>query len=209
MDQLESGKDKIRKICDLLKSETLDPAKLEAQEILAKAEEKGRQIIQDAERKAKTILEQAKAEIKKERKVFDENLVTATKMGLEALRQDIESKLFSDELGHFVEKQMIEPKLQAELLSALITAVEKEGISADFSAYIGKEIPKEALIVAVGRQLIEKLKDKEIVVGEFVGGIQLKLHDRRMILDVSSEALKELLARYIRKDFRALLFAES
>ena len=208
MDQLESGKDKIRKICDLLKSETLDPAKAEAQAIIQKAEEKSRSIVHDAEEKAKSVLEAARTKQQNEKKVFDTNLAAACKMGLEALRQDIENKLFSGELMVWVEKQTVDPKLQAELMQSLITALEKEGTSTDFSGYIGKDVPKEALLAALGQQVIAKLKEKDVLVGEFIGGVQLKLHDRRMILDISNEALKELIGRYIRKDFRKLLFSE-
>ncbi len=208
MDQLQTGKDKIRKICDLLKNETLDPAKAEAQDILQKAEEKARLIIRDAEERAKTLQEEAQQKIQEEKKVFDSNLASACKLGLEALRQDIENKLFAGELESFVAKLTVDPKLQAEILRALVSAVEKEGTSADFSGYIGNHVPKEELLVALGQQVIAKLKEKDVLVGEFIGGIQLKLHDRKMILDISNEALKELIGRYIRKDFRKLLFAE-
>lgn len=208
MDQLETGKDKIRKICDLLKSETLDPAKLEAQTIIAKAEEKSRAIIQEAEKNAKNILDKAHKEMESERKVFDENLKSASLLALEALRQDIENKLFDGQLATWVEKQSVDPKLQSELFKALVTALEKEGTSSDFSAYIGKGVSKEAFLAAVGQQVVDRLKKKELLVGEFVGGIQLKLHDKQMTLDISNEALKELLGRYIRKDFRRLLFME-
>ncbi len=208
MHQLESGKDKIKKICDLLKSETLDPAKEEAQGIIRKAEEKSRSIIREAEERAKSLLNEAHAKLQKEKHVFDTALAAACKIGVEALRQDIEAKLFGGELERWAEQQTVDAQLQARLLQALIEAVEREGSSADFSAYIGKRVPKEALLAALGQQVIAKLKERDVLVGEFVGGIQLKLHDRRMILDVSNEALQELISRYIRKDFRALLFSE-
>ncbi|NBO23547.1 hypothetical protein EBU94_09465, partial [bacterium] len=107
----------------------------------------------------------------------------------------IENKLFAGELESFVAKQTVDPKLQAEIFQALVSALEKEGTSADFSGYIGKNVPKEALLAALGQQVIAKLKEKDVLVGEFIGGVQLKLHDRRMILDISNEALRELIGR--------------
>ncbi|MCH9610901.1 MAG: V-type proton ATPase subunit E [Chlamydiales bacterium] len=208
MNHLDSGKDKIRKICDLLKNETIEPAKIEAKEIVAKAEQRSRELLHEAEQKAKRLVDDAQKQIQKEREVFDENLKQAAKLGLEALRQDIEGKLFGNQLQAFVEKQSEDPKLQAKLFEALVEALQKEGTSADFSGYVGKGVSKESLMAELGKQVLESLKNKELLVGEFVGGIQLKLHDRRMILDLSSDALKELLGRYIRKDFRALLFSE-
>lgn len=206
MNQLDTGKDKIKKICDQIRAETLDPAKEEAQSIIQKAEEKGRTLIHDAEIKAKQILQEAHEEMEAEKKIFETNLHTACKQGLEALKQDIENKLFAEELAVWVEKQTINPQLQAKLLGTLISAVEKEGTSADFAAHIGKEVPKEEIMAALGRQILEKLKEKEVTVADFIGGVQLKLVDRRLILDISDDALRELVGRYIRKDFRTLLF---
>ncbi|MCP5469244.1 MAG: V-type ATP synthase subunit E [Chlamydiales bacterium] len=208
MNQLETGKDKIKKICDQLRAETLDPAKEEAQAIIQKAEEKSRSIIHDAEERAKALIQKAHDQLVQERKVFETSLAAACKQGVEALRQDIESKLFSDELAAWVQKQTVDPKLQAELLSALISAVQKEGTSADFAGFIGTAVPKEALMAALGQQVLDKLQGKEVKVADFIGGVQLKLRDRRMILDISDEALKDLIGKYIRKDFRPLLFKE-
>jgi V/A-type H+-transporting ATPase subunit E len=46
------------------------------------------------------------------------------------------------------------------------------------------------------------------VVGSFKGGAQLQWHDRKLTLDMSDDALKELLSTYVRKDFRKMLFGE-
>ena len=206
MDQLETGKDKIKKICDLLKNETLDPARQEAQTIIQKAEEKARVLIHDAEEKGKELINQAQKKIEDERKVFETNLQAACKQGVETLRQEIENKLFNDELVDWIEKHTVDPKLQGEIAGAVVAALEKEGTSADFSAYIGKGIEKEAFMSAVGDAFLKKVKGVEA--REFVGGVQLKLHDKRLTLDVSDHALIELISKYIRKDFRKLLFTE-
>ena len=55
--------------------------------------------------------------------------------------------------------------------------------------------------------VVQALKERSVVLSDLAGGIQLKLHDKKMTIDLSDEALKELLATYIaRKDFRKLLF---
>jgi V/A-type H+-transporting ATPase subunit E len=58
------------------------------------------------------------------------------------------------------------------------------------------------------KAVIEKLREKSVIVGEGIGGVQLKLHDRKFTLDLSTQALKELVSQYIRKDFREILFVE-
>ena len=51
MKELETGKNKIQKICDVLRNETLDPAKQEAREIIENAHIQAAKIIEDAKKK--------------------------------------------------------------------------------------------------------------------------------------------------------------
>lgn len=206
MENLETGKDKIKKICDILKKETLQPAKQEAQQIVEVAGQEAHQIIRDAEAKAEQILNEAKAKMEKEKELFRSSLTQACRQGLEALRQDIENKLFNSGLDDWLQKNTADPAVGAKLISALVQAIEKEGISADFSAIVPAQVPADKVNAALGQDIIDKLKEKSVVVGDFIGGVQLKLHDRKLTLDVSDDALKELLGHYIRKDFRELLF---
>lgn len=206
MENLETGKDKIKKICDILKKETLQPAKQEAQQIVEVAGQEAHQIIRDAEAKAEQILNEAKAKMEKEKELFRSSLTQACRQGLEALRQDIENKLFNSALDGWLQKNTADPAVGAKLISALVQAIEKEGISADFSAIVPAQVPADKVNAALGQNIIDKLREKSVVVGDFIGGVQLKLHDRKLTLDVSDDALKELLGHYIRKDFRELLF---
>lgn len=206
MESLETGKDKIKKICDILKKETLEPAKEEAKQILEVAAQEAHQIIRDAEIKAEEILKGAKAKIEKEREIFQNSLVQASRQGIEALKQDIENTLFNKELDSWITEQTADPKVGAKLISVLVEAIEKEGISAHFSALIPKTIPVEKVNALLAKEILNKLENHSVRVGDFIGGVQLKLHDKKLTLDISDQALKELLTNYIRKDFRELLF---
>jgi V/A-type H+/Na+-transporting ATPase subunit E len=207
METLDTGKDKIKKICEILKNETLQPAKEEAQKILETAEQEARAILRDAETKADALLQAAKSKIAKERELFERSLGQACREGMEALRQDIENKLFNPTLTEWVDEQVSDAKCGAKLINALVTAIEKEGTSADFSALIALHLPPEKVNVLLLKTVLEKLREGSVVVGEFIGGVQLKLHDRKLTLDISDEALKELIGQYIRKDFREILFS--
>ena len=61
MKGLETGKDKVKKICDVLKRETLEPAKHEADEIVASARKKADEILADAHKEAKKMLDDAQS----------------------------------------------------------------------------------------------------------------------------------------------------
>ncbi len=206
MNDLETGKDKIKKICEILKNETLEPAKQEAQKIIAQAHEEAAKIIQETQQKAEDILKANQEKMQRERKVFESSLVQAAKQGMETLRQAIERDLFNEELSSWVKQNTADPKIAAQLITVLVRAIEKEGVSADFSALIPSQIPADKVNALIAKSILEKLREKSVTIGNFKGGVQLKLHDQKCTLDLSDQALYELLEKYLRKDFRELLF---
>lgn len=206
MDNLETGKDKIKKICEILKNETLEPAKKEAIGIIETANAEAEEIIAKAKQKSDEMLKQASEKIEKERELFQSSLSQASKQAIETLRQEILKNLFNQELSSWVQGATKDPKVAAELIAQIVKAIEKEGTSADFSAIIPSSIAPEKVNALLARDILDKLREKSVVLGSFEGGVQLKLHDQKMTIDISDVALKELLGKFLRKDFRKLLF---
>ena len=206
MENLDTGKDKIKKICEILKNETLQPAQKEAQKIIEGAEQEARNIQRAAETQAEEILSAAKVKASKHKELFDHSIRLACSQVLETLRQEIENNLFNTSLSAWLSKQTVDADLAAKLINAIVKAVEKEGTSAEFSAIIPSQIPAEKVNALLLKEVLGKLREKSVVLSSMTGGVQLKLHDKQLTLDLSDEALKELLGRYIRKDFRDLLF---
>lgn len=60
MEILDSGKDKVKKICDTLMKQTLDPAKQEAKAIVDQALHEAEKIIKQAKQEAKELVEEQK-----------------------------------------------------------------------------------------------------------------------------------------------------
>ncbi len=206
MDDLETGKDKIKKICEILKNESIEPAKQEAQRIIDGAEAQAHDIIREAEKKAAALFEEGKKKIAKERELFELSLKQSGKQAIEELRQEIEKSLFNKEISEFVEKGTKDEKTVALLITTIVKAIEKEGISADFSALIPASLPPEKVNRMLTSDILSKLKEKGVILGDFLGGVQVKLHDKKLMLDLTDTALKELLGKYLRKDFRNILF---
>lgn len=207
MKTLEKGQEKLQKICDVLRLETLEPAKKQAEQVVKKAEGDAEKIIRDAEVQAEKLLEVARRTIEQEKSAFQSSLQQASKQGLEALRQDIEERLFNDELHSLLVKDTAEPKVVAKLITAVIGALEKEGLAADFTTLIPKSLPAKAVVAELGENVLKRLKERSVEVGTFAGGAKVKLDGKKMTLDISDEALKELMVHYIRKDFRDLIFS--
>ncbi len=206
MKGLETGKDKVKKICEALKKETLDPARREAEEIIAAARLKADELMHDAHRYAEKAHAKAKDEIEKERAVFQASLGQACRQTIEVLKQTIEEKLFNHELVKQLGQRLRQPDVLASLVTAVVSAVEKEGIDTDISAFIPAAVPAAAVNTFLAQEILQRLKEKSVLLMSISGGVEVKLHKEHITIDISEATLKELVAQYIRKDFRELFF---
>jgi V/A-type H+-transporting ATPase subunit E len=206
MKGLETGKDKVKKICDVLKRETLEPAKHEADEIVAAARRSSDEILADAHKEAKKMVDDAFLEIEKQKAIFQASLAQACRQTLEALKEKIEHKLFDPELSKLVTKPMQDPKLMAQLINAIIHALEKEGTKSDLSVVISSAISAKTINELLASETLQRLKEKGVLISSIGGGIEVKLLNNNITIDLSDEAIRELVGNYIRKDFREYLF---
>lgn len=203
------GKDKVKKISEYLRKEALDPARKEAEQIVESAKKEARAIIDRALSESEDLMRRAKEKIGREKEIFDTSLASASRQALESLRQQIEKKLFHSELRSLLEKKTQEPAVLAELIRAVVHALEKEGAGANLSVFVPASVPAEKVNALLGGAILDKLKEKGVLLSSIGGGIEVKLKDQQITIDLSSETLKELLAGYIRKDFRTLFFGEA
>lgn len=74
MKTTDTGKNKIQKICDLIKSETIEPAQQEAREIVENAHLQAKEIVDEARRQAEEIHAKALREIEQKKKVCESSL---------------------------------------------------------------------------------------------------------------------------------------
>jgi len=207
MKTLEKGSDKIQKICAVLRDETLEPAQKEARAIIEKAEKQAEQIVKEAQKAANKLHVEAKAGLEQEYAVFQASLHQAAKQSLESLRQSVENKFFNDNLAATLEKSSGDPALVAALINAIAKALEKEGLNANLTAIVPKTIAPKQLNDLLLHEVLKSLKEGSVVVGNFAGGAKVRLNNKKVTIDISEEALKDLLGTYIvRKDFRKLVF---
>jgi len=207
MKTLEKGQDKIKKICEVLREETLEPAHKEAQQILKEAQNQAERILEEARQEAERLHKEAKASIDQEKNVFEASLLQATKQSLEALRQSIEGQFFNQRLSSLIDKHGAEPHLIANLMNAIVDALKKEGITANLTGIVPKTIEPRTVNELLLQDVLTSLNGRSVTLGNFGAGVQVKVADKKMTIDISDSALRELLAAYVvRKDFRKLIF---
>lgn len=106
-----------------------------------------------------------------------------------------------------VAAEMADPKVISGLLISFMKAMEERGIEEDFAAVIPKQISPRAINTLLTSRILERLKDHSVSVGSFEGGVQIRMPNRQITIDVSDHVVRELIAQYIRRDFRDLIFA--
>lgn len=206
---LQKGEDKIQQICDILRLETLQPAKEEAARIIEEAKTRAEQMIAEARKEIAKQHAAVKAQIEQERNVFESSLEQSGKMALEKLRQSIETQLLSEDLFEEVESKTSSPETVAKIINALVEAIEKEGINSDLKAVIPHTMTVDQLTQYLTAKTLKRLRHDKITVGDIKGGVQLKLMDKRITLDMTDKTLKALLLDYIGNAFRERLFVEA
>jgi V/A-type H+-transporting ATPase subunit E len=209
MKGMETGKDKVKKICDILRKETLEPAQLEADEIVQRAHKQADEMIAAARSAIEKMNIEARQEIERQKNIFQSSLTQACKQALEALKESIEEKLFNQELSRLLGTVTQDPKVLEQLITAVIKAIDKEGIDANLSVFIPASVPARSVNALLAKDVIERLKEKSVLVGPMTGGIEVKLHKENITIDITDAALKEIVSGYIRKDFREILFGKN
>ncbi len=99
-----------------------------------------------------------------------------------------------------------DPKILAQLIEGVIKGIEKDGVDGPLSVNIPASVPVASVNKLLAHGILERLKEKSVLIGSMTGGIEVKLHKDNITIDVSDGALKELIANYIRKDFREMIF---
>ncbi len=205
MKNLETGKDKVKKICDVLRKETLEPAKLEADEILVQARREAEEIVADAAARAEEMIAHARVDIERQKTVFQASLSQACRQAIDLLKEKIENKLFHPQLLKLLSAPLQDPAVIAKLITAVVGGIEKQGLDTDLTVHIASTVPPRAVNELLAKEIIGHLKEKGVLLSSIGGGIEVKLLKENITIELSDVALKELVAEYIRKDFRDLI----
>jgi V/A-type H+/Na+-transporting ATPase subunit E len=207
MERLQESKDKIKKICDILKKETLEPAKQEAKEIVENAKMQADEILLNAKKEAEKIYQATQEEREKQKKIFEASLNLACRQAIDGLKEQIKNKLFYDNLLESLQIETQKPSVIAKLIQVIVEAIQKEGIDSDLAAYIPKNISVQEINDQLLSQVKDKLQDKSVALGDFYGGVKITLIGPKITLDMTDEAIRDIVAYYVQRDFRERLFA--
>jgi len=206
MKGFESGKNKLKKICDVLKKETLDPAQKEAEEIVHAARLRAEEIVREGERQAERMRHETEGWIEERKRVFEVALAQGCRQTLDTLREQIGKQLFNSALSGLLTQPLQEAKVVAKMIEAVVTALGKEGMEANLSVAVASVISPQEVAEILGKKVVEKLREKAVILSAISGGAEVRVEGKNFVIDLSEEALKEMVASFVRKDFRELIF---
>lgn len=206
MNDLEKADTRIQVICDKIRSETLDPAKEQAQEIIEQARREAERIIHHAHNDAEGMLKETRKSLEEEKQIFQSSLEQASKQSIELLKQKIEQSLFNPNLEKWVKEQLGSAASYGTLIEALVKAIHKEGIKSELSVKIPQAFSADTINASLSEDVLKQLKNKSVTLSDLPGGVQVKILDKNMVLDISSKTLEEIVASFIHKDFRKVFF---
>ena len=204
---LETADNKVKEICAILRRETLDPAQAEARKIIESAKKESDDLIHKAKIEVAKIREENKLELLKELKVHEGSIQLSIRQGISTLRQSIE-KIFSKDLDSEIEKAMGKEDVIAQSISVILGLLEKEGLGVNLGVMIPKHVNLEAICAKLTKDFSEKVKRAAIQIEDIKGGAEVKLKDKKMSIDLTDAAVKELLASYVIPELRAKIFCE-
>ncbi len=206
MKKLESGQDQLQRICDLLRHDTLEPALAEARRIESEAQHAAQKLMDEANRKASEREAAARRQIQREQEVFQQNVTQSLKQAVALLRQEIEHSLFKSGLMAALKGPTSDAALMAKLVDAMVEALRRDGVDASLTLEVGKALPPQELVKALSPEVRRILESGKVQTASFPSGIAVTIAGEDVTLDMSDGAIREWLGRFLRKDFRDMLF---
>lgn len=209
MTDLEKADLRIQVICEKIRSETLDPAKEQAQEIVDQARREADRILHAAQTHAEQLIKEAKKSLEEENQIFQSSLEQAGKQTVELLKQSIEKALFHPGLQQWIKNELGNASSYAKLIDVLVKAIEKDGLRAELSVKIPQEFTADQINAQLSQAILERLKNHSVELSDLPGGIQVKIIGKNMVLDLSLQTLEEIIVSFIHKDFRKIFFGST
>ncbi|MTH98818.1 hypothetical protein [Roseibium sp. RKSG952] len=211
----------VQALIDRLKSEGVAAGQDQADAILKKAREEAQAIKHEAETRAKAILDKANREAAEEKAATQDGLKIAARDMVLSLRNELDGRI-QDEAARLIGVTLSdEGFLQKLILSIAGRAKENAGITGNDKLEI--VLPERALTFEELKQSPEKVEPGTLthfavtlandVLREGVTfqtepglrGIRIKLTDKNVSIDMTEEAVAELLKAHLQPRLRAIM----
>jgi V/A-type H+-transporting ATPase subunit E len=212
----------IEELIARLRQEGVDEGKAEAERIVAEAEERARRLLDDAETRAEAIVHNATKEAERQRAAGEEALVIAMRDAVLELKQGLAERFAEQVRGLVSEVTRDEEMLKRMVLAVAARAREESGMDDDAALEIA--LPRSVVGLDDLRRNPEELREGSLThfaaaaaaemlrqgvtfvrADDRSDGIRVRLVDSDMVVDLTDDAVAEVILRHLQPRFRALL----
>jgi len=205
-EDLDRAEERIQVICEKIRCEVLDPAKLERDQILQEAHEEAEAIKEKAHKESDMIFQEMKEKLEEEKRIYQASLEQASKQTVNLVKEHIDKKLFHPALREWLQKALREENELSSLVEVIVRALEKKGLDANLSLEIPQGMEPKAILSKLSKDIVKRLQEEDVEVSKSFGGMKVSMKDSHMSLDFSGEAIEEMIASFLRKEFRKIFF---
>nr|MBS0019530.1 hypothetical protein [Gammaproteobacteria bacterium] len=203
-----------------LRDEGVAEGREEAKRIVAEAEARARWMIEQAEQEADTLRSEGRRAALRFKQAAEESLRTAARDTILSLKSTL-SQRFSREIERLVSERLKDEELLARLIIEIAGRLRSE-VEAQNGLHV--LLPSDVVGIEELRQKPEELQQGALtdfvlaITGDILregvtfgvsddreGGIQVRLQDSGITLDLTDRAIAQLLLQYLQPRFRALL----
>ena len=201
------GDERLAAICQIIRNETLDPARREAEQILLEAQNEAERIKETAKQESEKLLQATRKKAEEEKNSLDAALKQASKQALDVLRQQIEKALLSPQLTALLEREFTDEEKTAHILDLIIENLRQEGVDSDLSVWLGDKLSKETVVKHLAKSSLEAISEQGIQIGPESYGLMLKIIDKHISLEITPRSVQDMVGTFLRAEFRKILFS--
>nr|WP_298413725.1 ATPase [uncultured Halomonas sp.] len=211
----------VETLIERLRGEGVEQGREEARRIVDDAEKRATWMIEQAERDAQELREQAREDARRLENSAREALRVAARDSVLEMQTTLTHR-FRDHLRWLVGQTLSQEDLLQRLILEL-AARTRSDTPLDAEKDVEIMLPRDVLGLEELRRRPEELKEgtlsyfvvaqaREVLregvrfsIGEQTSGLRVRLHEQEMELDISDEAVAELLLAHLQPRFRAML----
>ena len=218
--QISSG---IDELVGKLKNDGIQAGQQKALDIIAEAEKRADQLERQAKEKADAMLKESHERIEREEQAAKDALQLAFRDMVLGMKNAMLERLSSDFSREVKQQAAAVPILEKMILEAVRQISAEVRVPQDQQGDIEVLVPQQMMqlddiranpdkasdgpLADLSSHLTEQMFSQGVsfAAGEQDAGIQMKLQNNEMLVDVSDKAIADLLLKYLQPRFRAIL----
>lgn len=193
----------VQQLMDRLKNQGKEAGEIEAKKILQNAKVKASELITDAKSKIDAMQKEAKEKIDSEKLAANEAIKIAFRDAEMTLRNKFREE-FSQHVKRLISKELQDTSYIKELVLKVAGAKKEEIDKAEKLEILTPSESLKQLVLGISHEVLRSGVDLKPS-NDFQGGIRVRLVNEKLEIDLTDEAISELLLTYLLPRYRDIV----